>query len=91
MARVTVRLFASVREAAGRSGCNVDASNLSELIESMKSMFGPALSRILVGREADPESVVILVNGMNIGRTPTGAVRFSEGDEVAIFPPVSGG
>jgi molybdopterin synthase sulfur carrier subunit len=91
MARVSVRLFASVREAAGRSDCDIDASNLGELIESMKSRFDPALARILVGREADPESVVILVNGMNIGRTPAGTVRLSDGDEVAIFPPVSGG
>jgi sulfur-carrier protein len=91
MARVSVRLFASVREAAGRSDCEIDASNLSALIESMTSRFGPALAKILVGREADPESVVILVNGMNIGRTPTGTVHLSEGDEVAIFPPVSGG
>jgi len=91
MARVSVRLFASVREAAGRSDCDVDASNVGELIESMKSRFGPALARILVGREADPESVVILVNGMNIGRTPAGTVRLSDKDEVAIFPPVSGG
>jgi molybdopterin synthase sulfur carrier subunit len=91
MAKVSVRLFASVREAAGRSDCNVDASNLGELIESMNSMFGRTFAMILAGREIDSESVVILVNGMNIGRTPNRAVHLSEGDEVAIFPPVSGG
>jgi molybdopterin synthase sulfur carrier subunit len=91
MARVTVRMFASVREAAGQSGFEIDASTLSELMGLMKSRFGPTLSRIIAAREHDPESVVILVNGMNIGRTPAGNVRLSDGDDVAIFPPVSGG
>lgn len=91
MARVSVRLFASVREAAGRSSLDLDASNLGELLESMKSTLSPAVAGILVGREADPDSVVILVNGRNIGRAPARSVRFSDGDEVAIFPPVSGG
>jgi len=91
MARVSVRLFASVREAASRSTLDMDASNLSELLESMKSILSPAVARILDGREADPDSVVILVNGMNIGRASPRSVHFSDGDEVAIFPPVSGG
>jgi molybdopterin synthase sulfur carrier subunit len=91
MARVTVRLFASVREAAGRSGCDIDASDLGELIELMKSRYDPSFARILAGRGSDPDSVVILVNGLNIGRTPARDVHFSDGDEIAIFPPVSGG
>lgn len=91
MAKVKVKLFASVREAAGRAGGELEASNLAELVESMKSRYGPSLAGMLAGRERDPESVVILVNGRNVGRTPYGAVRLSDGDEVAVFPPVSGG
>jgi molybdopterin synthase sulfur carrier subunit len=91
MVRVSVRFFASVREAAGLPECDLDASNLKQLIESMKSRFSPALARILDGRERDPDSVVILINGTNIGRAAAGAVRLSDGDEIAIFPPVSGG
>lgn len=91
MPKVSVRMFASVREAAGISGCEIAASNLGELIDSMRLKFGAGLARILAEREADPDRLVILVNGRNIGRTPAGTVRLADGDEVAIFPPVSGG
>lgn len=91
MAKVKVRMFASVREAAGTSGGDLEASNLEELIDSMGSSFGPDLALLLSERARDPDRVVILVNGKNIGRAPLATVRLSDGDEVAVFPPVSGG
>jgi molybdopterin synthase sulfur carrier subunit len=91
MAKVTVRFFATVREAAGTARLDVDAGDLSELLIVLKDRSGPALSKILDGLGSDPEGVVMLINGRNLGRSRAFSHRLLDGDEVAIFPPVSGG
>ncbi len=91
MARVIVRMFATVREAAGTDSVQVEAENVIELLMNLKSLFGPRFSRTISDFGSDQDSVVILINGMNPGRASVLSCSFSDGDEVAIFPPVSGG
>lgn len=91
MARVAVKMFASVREDAGRSECDVDASDLGAVFDSLRATLGSSIARALDRRDSDPDSLVVLVNGRNIGRTAPSSVTLRDGDEVAIFPPVSGG
>jgi MoaD family protein len=75
-----VRLFASVREAAGRSRDEIPGADVGEVLAEATDRYGAAFSALLAtckvwvnGEPADPS-------------TPVGA-----GDEVAILPPVSGG
>lgn len=91
MARVTVKLFATIREAAGTDSVRVEAENSSEILDLLKAMFGSRLSRLLDNLDSDPDRIVILINGRNPGRPLALSQRLSDGDEVAIFPPVSGG
>lgn len=91
MPRVTVKLYASVREAAGTASLEADASDLAQLLRELGAKLGGGFEEVVALAEREPETVVILVNGMNMGSRDRKTVRLSEGDEVALFPPVAGG
>lgn len=80
-------MYATVREAAGTPETEADATDLDTLLKMLAEMFGREFSHLL----AAGEGVVILVNGRNVKSGPGAYSRLSEGDEVSIFPPVSGG
>ena len=80
--RVTVKLFASYKEKAGRSSFEVElpedatvASATSEVLRLYPRVTGDA-SRIMVAVNEEYQKHDF---------------RLSEGDEVALIPPVSGG
>jgi len=91
MARVSVKMFATVRDAAGTPECVLDADDLADLVSKLRRSFGPALSRVFNQLDSDHEGLVILVNGHNVARRSRTTVKFHDGDDVALFPPVSGG
>lgn len=78
MARVV--LFASAREAAGRSREVLAGTTVAEVLNAAKQQFGPSFEAVLA-------SCTVWVNGEAC--TPETAV--SDVDEVAVLPPVSGG
>ena len=91
MARVKIRMFATVREAAGTAEAELDAANLAEVLDRLGRMYGKPFAAILRGFPNDPERLVVLVNGRNVYGREARATALKEGDEVSIFPPVSGG
>jgi len=91
MARVTVRMYATVREASGTSSSEIEASDLLELLHRLGSNYGSELAHILDSWNTDGEGIVVLINGRNVGPRGLRNTKLVDGDEVAIFPPVSGG
>jgi molybdopterin synthase catalytic subunit len=80
---VSVRLFAQLREAAGRDEVALelpDGATVGELLGALESHDG-------VGQTLANLPVVIAVNRDYAERER----RLSDGDEVALIPPVSGG
>jgi molybdopterin converting factor small subunit len=75
-----VVLFASAREAAGRSREVLAGTTVAEVLNAAKQQFGPSFEAVLA-------SCTVWVNGEAC--TPETAV--SDVDEVAVLPPVSGG
>jgi sulfur-carrier protein len=75
-----LRLFAGAREAAGTGHDEVPGTTVAEVIEAAVQRYGVAFARIVehcqVWRNGEPAEGTDLV---------------SEGDEVAVLPPVSGG
>jgi MoaD family protein len=76
----TIRLFASIREAAGTSRADIDGASVDEVLAAARRRFPPLFSDLLANCR-------IWVNGEPAdGTTPVGPR-----DEVALLPPVSGG
>lgn len=79
---VTVRLFASVREAAGTGETVVESGTVSEVLAGLRQRYGPTFtSRLWVS--------TVLVDGDAVSHDAD--VDVADGAEVAILPPVSGG
>jgi molybdopterin converting factor small subunit len=75
-----VVLFASAREAAGRSREVLAGTTIAEVLDAAKQQFGPSFEAVL-------SSCTVWLNGEEC--TPETVV--SDADEVAVLPPVSGG
>ena len=73
-------LFASAREAAGRSRDTISGATVADVLAVAKGRFGPSFESVL-------SSCTIWLNGEEC--EPHSPVR--ENDEVAVLPPVSGG
>lgn len=74
---IQVRFFASIREKVGRSEIQVEAASISCAAELWQRVTGGPL----------PPNTLIAINQEYA--QPHQAVR--DGDEVAFFPPVTGG
>lgn len=80
---VTLRMFASVREAAGQPSGEFESSHVAELLGQASIRYGPEFAKLL-------QFCTIAVNGMGIDDEGLGTV-LGASDEVALLPPVSGG
>ncbi|HET9547318.1 MAG TPA: MoaD/ThiS family protein [Desertimonas sp.] len=75
-----VRMFASAREAAGRSHDDVPGATVADVLDAARQRYGAAFSDVL-------GTCRIWVNG-----EPAAPTTVVDGDdEVAVLPPVSGG
>lgn len=83
--RFTVLYLARLREALGRGTERIelpDASTVATLVGSLRERGGPWAIELAVGR-----AVRVAVNQEIADLTAT----LRDGDEVALFPPVTGG
>ena len=81
MAHVSLRLFASARQAAGRSHDGFDVERLDDLLAAARARYGPQFAAVL-------DTARVWLNG---DEPPAATVALADGDEVAVLPPVSGG
>jgi len=76
----TLRLFASIREAAATSSVEIDASTIGEVVRVASERFGPSFGELV------PTCRVWCNGEPAFADDPVGP-----DDEVALLPPVSGG
>lgn len=75
--KVAVKLYASLREAAGKGEILLEAAHLADAVDGIRKMTK--------GQEAQ-----ILLNGRNACSLPAGK-KLKKGDLLEAFPPVGGG
>lgn len=89
MARVSISLFASVRDVAGASHLEMEVEDMHGLLRGLAERFGEGM-QALIGSEGGAGDLVVLLNGMNLDLSAW-AHPLTDGDEVSLFPPISGG
>jgi len=81
---VEVKLFASLRTAAGEKGFLTDAASVGELLREAAERYGEDFAKRL-------QIATVLVNGKNIAHLRWKRTRLKDGDVVSLFPPLAGG
>jgi MoaD family protein len=80
MPRVNVRLFAALRELAGSSSVEAEGATVGEVVQALSARYGERFAGI-----ARVGSAVVG------GERADAETPLTEGQEVALLPPVSGG
>ncbi|WP_323675722.1 ubiquitin-like small modifier protein 1 [Halorubellus sp. PRR65] len=87
------KLFADLRERAGAETVSVgDPETVGEALDALLAEHDALRERVLDGDGAVVADVNVLKNGANVFDTGDGLDEPVDGDdELALFPPVSGG
>ena len=81
---IEVRLFASLRSAAGEKSYISNAATVGELLQEAAERYGGEFAERL-------KIATVLVNGKNIVQLRWKKTRLKEGDVISLFPPLAGG
>jgi molybdopterin synthase sulfur carrier subunit len=90
--KVTVRMFTSLRALTGTRETELEATNVQDVIDILSERFGTKFSQMVLERDGTLKSYFhVLVNGRHIRLQQGVQTMLSDGDVVAIFPPIGGG
>ncbi len=90
MPKIIVKLFANFREFTGTRELEIDGITAGEILGILCKKF-PGFEKLLFkGKNLQPY-VNVFLNGRNVLESGGLEAVVKAGDEIAIFPPVSGG
>jgi len=91
--KVLVRAFAGFRDVMGESTSYdlPDKSDLSTLLSLIASRSEESRALLFDNKGQLRGHIILMVNRKRVSRTMIGTLLLSEGDEVALYPPVAGG
>ena len=92
--QVTVKLFGEFREAAGRERVELElpaGATCGEALQRL-SQLAPKVGELIFDEAGKlRDHLHVFLNGRNVSTLGGLAVRLSDGDSVAFFPPIGGG
>jgi molybdopterin synthase sulfur carrier subunit len=90
--KVTVRMFTSLRALTGTRETELEAADVQEVIDLLSNRFGRKFTQMVLESDGSLKSYFhVLVNGRHIRLQQGVQTKLSDGDVVAIFPPIGGG
>jgi molybdopterin synthase sulfur carrier subunit len=90
--QVTVRMFTSLRALTGIRETQLKAEVVQEVIDILSNQFGDKFTKMVLEPDGSLKSYFhVLVNGRHVRLQQGLQTPLSEGDVVAIFPPIGGG
>jgi len=90
--KVKFKLFANFREAAKNKEVEITfaGSTVGDAVGALAAGF-PAMKPLIYQDGRLKQYVNVLLNGQTVKHEQIGSVAVKDGDEIALFPPVSGG
>ncbi len=90
MPKIRVKLFANLREFTGTKELEMESRTVRDVLQGLCIRF-PGLEKMIFDGKNIKPYVNVFLNGKNVlDRDETGTLLHMD-DEIAIFPPVSGG
>lgn len=90
--KVTVRMFTSLRALTGVRETQLEADDVQEVIDVLGKEYGDKFTKMVLEPDGSLKSYFhVLVNGRHVRLQQGLQTSLSEGDVVAIFPPIGGG
>ena len=90
MPLIKVKLFANFREFTKTKEIQLEGNTVKDILDALSIKF-PGIENIIFKGEDLRPYINIFLNGKNILESGGLEIRLNENDEIAIFPPVSGG
>ncbi|OPY38458.1 MAG: molybdopterin synthase small subunit [Methanoregula sp. PtaU1.Bin051] len=90
---VRIRFFARFRELLGAESMAgfKDGTNIADLVRSVTEKNREGYNAIFDESGNFREFVILMQNGKRVDVSDAGRTGISDGDEIAVFPPVAGG
>ncbi|MFX1540573.1 MAG: ubiquitin-like small modifier protein 1 [Promethearchaeota archaeon] len=90
--KVTVRMFTSLRALTGTRELELEASDVQEVINKLGKQFGEKFNQMILEPNGSLKTYYhVLVNGRHVRLQQGLQTTLSDGDIVALFPPIGGG
>ena len=90
MPLIKVKLFANFREFTKTKEIRLEGNTIKEILDLLSMKFPGIENMIFKGEDLRPY-INIFLNGKNVLESGGLGIRLNQNDEIAIFPPVSGG
>ncbi|GFO95864.1 molybdopterin synthase subunit MoaD [groundwater metagenome] len=90
MPKIRVKLFANLREFTGTKELEVDSGTVRDVLQKLSEKF-PGFEKMIFDGEKIKPYVNVFLNGKNVLDPGGIETELRTNDEIAIFPPVSGG
>lgn len=91
--KIRIKTFAKIKDILGADSLLEfpDGISMHELLNSLRQRAGESADQLFSRDEDLHSNLVLMMNGARIYEEDIDSLILSEGDEIALFSPVSGG